>query len=224
MVQVGRPEGDKSLLSNLVKRMNRKDVDPLTPLIDKYYARRGTAPSRLRKLDLDLEERPRPGGRLSPSMMGGCQRAAVFKFVKMPATSKRIDPETEAIFEDGNWRHHKWQSLFQDMERVLGSEVIRVISIEEDCEIDDLYVAGSLDLLVEIADFGRLLIDIKGINDAGFQRVVAADAPLEKHVHQLITYLKARRINLGALLYENKNNQHWRCYLVRRATVGRGKS
>lgn len=204
---------DLQILGKLVKRMKNGEKDPLRPLIDAYYMRRERAPERLDEVTLQIRPRPRPGGRLSPSSLGGCQRAAVFQFTGTKG-HKHIDPDSEAIFEDGIWRHHRWQSLFMDMERVLGRKTFRVIEIEKSVTIPDIYVAGSLDVTVYIKGYGRIVIDIKGINDAGFSRIVTTDAPLPKHVKQLITYEKARRVHKGLLLYENKNNQQLRNFLV----------
>src|SRR5690349_12777163 len=99
--------------------MEDEEHDPLTPLVDRYFSMRVKYPEkRIRDYGLDLQDRPRPLGRLSPSALCGCERQAVFKFIGMDGR-KRINPDTEAIFDDGHWRHHKWQARFRDMEAVL---------------------------------------------------------------------------------------------------------
>lgn len=211
---VARLDQDKLILGNLAKRMARQEVDPLSPLIDRYFIIRnkpGTA--RLRSVRLPLVERPRPGGRLSPSQLLGCERAQVFKFTGFKGI-KRTDPHSESIFDDGNWRHHRWQAIFKDMQAVLGRDHFKVLSIEEDIEIPDLFVAGSLDATIWIKGYGRLVVDYKGINDRGFTQILSLDKPVEKHVKQLMTYLKARGIKRGLLFYENKNDQRWVCFMV----------
>lgn len=205
---------DKAILSKLLKRMKSKDRDPLGPLIDRYYLERNRSPSRLTTTTLPLVERPRPGGRLSPSNMGGCKRAALFKFVGMRGVN-RTNPDLEAIFQDGNWRHFKWGVLFQDMELVLGKEVFEVITIEGDCSIPELRVAGSYDVIIRINGNRRYVVDFKGINDVGFQRVINNGAPLDKHIDQVMTYMEATSVPRGILLYENKNNNLTRCFVVK---------
>lgn len=202
-----------SILNRIVKRMKKSEEDPLRPLLDAYFMRREASEARLDSVTLPIRSRPRPGGRLSPSALGGCQRAAVFQFVGIKGR-KHIDPDSEAIFDDGNWRHHRWQTLFKDMEVVLGRQIFRLLEIEKSVSIPDLYVAGSLDATIWIKNYGRLVVDIKGINDAGYNRITINDEPLPKHVVQLITYEQARGVHRGMLLYENKNNQQVRTFLV----------
>lgn len=138
----------------------------------------------------------------------------MFKFTGLKG-QVRIDPQSETIFDDGNWRHHRWQTIFRDMERVLGRENFKVISIEEKVSIDDLYMSGHLDITVWIKGYGRIVIDIKGINDRGFTRILTEDTPVEKHVEQLMAYCEARGVYKGMLFYENKNDNRWRCYLIK---------
>lgn len=212
-------DADRKVITKLVKGMKREDQDPLRPLVDLYLMRRDRVESerRIRAYMIDLVARPRPPGRLSPSSMGGCQRLAAFKFVGVRGR-RRVDPDSELIFDDGNWRHHKWQATFKDMELVLGRDKFRVLGIEEVVEIPELYISGSLDVVVAIYRNGhweKWVIDIKGINDAGFTYVHNNRAPKEEHVRQLTTYEKARKVVRGLLWYENKNNQLTMGHVVR---------
>jgi hypothetical protein len=195
---------DTAVLAKLIKNMKNAEHDPLRPLIDAYHLEKRRSVERLREYHIDMVERPRPGGRFSPSSIAGCERKSFFSFVGMPGRS-RVDPDLEGIFDDGNWRHHRWQATFHDMEHVLGPDVFKVISIEEYVRIPRLYIAGSLDALVKM-EGKKWVIDFKGINDYGFKYVKQQGAPKIEHVHQLLTYMRARRVRRGILLYENKNN------------------
>lgn len=205
---------DTAILAKLIRHVKADGEDPLTPLIDAYYIERKlSGRDRLAEYRLPLAERPRPPGRLSPSTIGGCQRQAVFRYTGVEG-SYRTDPDVEAIFEDGNWRHHKLDALFYDMEKVLGRDRFRVVGIEKQVSIPNLYVAGTYDALVKIG--GKLyLIDFKGINDYGFNWVFLNHRPRPEHVKQLITYCVARGIRRGVLLYENKNNNQRLVYVIR---------
>lgn len=187
--------------------------EPLSEAIDEYLLTRHRSKRRLRRHVITMVPRARPHGRLSPSSLGGCKREAVLKFLGVKGKIK-LDPDLEMIFEDGNWRHHKWQALFLDMQRVLGRDRFRVVSFESDAILPDLFVAGSLDVHI-IVNGKHYIIDIKGINDYGFKRVcVDQDAPMPKHVDQLTAYMKAKKVRRGIILYENKNNNHTKSFLV----------
>lgn len=207
------------ILDNIMKNMMSEDHDPLSPLIDRYLIRRERpeyAHLRIPQYTLDLKERPRPLGRLSPSGLCGCERQAVFKFLGVEG-KKKLDPDVMLIFEDGHWRHHKWQWMLSEMESILGSENFRCLSIELPIRIGSLYVAGALDALVEIRYRGgmeRWVIDIKGINSFGFQDVYGKQQPKKEHVEQLIAYMKAKKCRRGALLYEDKNSNRYVVFVI----------
>lgn len=207
------PSSDQRVLASLIKHMHNTEDDPLTPLIDSYYLKRDRAQRRLRHYEINMEDRPRPFGRLSPSKICGCERQAAFAFVGMPGR-KRIDPEQQGIFEDGNWRHHRWQATFRDMELVLGRKVFRVLDIEGVSEHAPLYIAGHLDALVVIRG-ERWVIDFKGINSWGFERVFREHKPHPEHVGQLLAYMRARRCRQGILLYEHKDKNLTKAFVVR---------
>lgn len=210
---------DVSILSRLVKNLQRRGEDPLRPYIDEYLMQRDRVSSaqRLREYLIDMVPRPRPPGRLSPSTIGGCQRAAVFKFIGVRGR-RRIDPDTELKFDDGNWRHHRWQATFKDMECVLGAEHFQVLGIEEPVIYPKLYIAGNLDARLLLEQERHIVVDVKGINDAGFQRVMSDDAPLEPHRRQVVTYGQSVEHELAPpehyLLYDNKNNQLTKGFVV----------
>jgi hypothetical protein len=208
------PSDDKRILATLVKRMKNRDVDPLRPLIDEYYLMRGLVPPEQRApaIPIDLVPRPRPPGRLSPSTIGGCQRQAAFRFIGVRGR-RRLDPDLEAIFEHGNWTHHKWQHIFRDMEMVLGKDIFEVLTTEATVQYPKLYISGSSDNTVKLYG-SRKVIDIKSIADFGFTKVFTDDAPKEEHVSQLMVYMRGHRIYEGLLHYENKNNQRTRTFKV----------
>lgn len=208
---------EERILANLIKHDLRVEQDPLTPLVDTYLLHRDKSPERLRDYQIDMSQRPRPGGRLSPSKICGCERQAAFVFLGMPGRNMK-DPEQELVFDDGNWRHHRWQATFLDMEKVLtwhfGKKVFRTLAIEEYVEIPELFIAGSLDVLVAIKG-EKWVIDIKGINSWGFERVFKDHEPHEAHVLQLICYMRARRIPRGLLLYDHKDKNRTKIFAVR---------
>lgn len=201
------------VLDSLIKHMARVEADPLTPLIDRYYMERHRSARRLRKFNVDMLDRPRPAGRLSPSKICGCERQAAFVFVGMPGRGIK-DPEQEAVFEDGKWRHLKWDAIFLDMQLVLGSKKFAVVSIEEYVEVPKLFIAGHLDAVIKI-NGEKWVVDFKGINSWGFERVFREHEPHEAHVLQLICYMRARRIPRGMILYDHKDKNLTKIFAVR---------
>lgn len=204
---------DSRILSTLVKRMLNREADPLRPVLDEYLIKRGSSPNRYAEHTMPLVSRHRPGGRLSPSTICGCERQAAFRFLATPGR-RRLDPDLELIFEDGNWRHHQWDALFKDMEQVLGSDRVKVNGYELPIRIGSLAVAGHLDMDVTIEGVRRI-VDFKGINDVGFTYVYTRDAPKEEHVDQLHPYMKGRKVYEGLLLYQNKNDQRTRAFVIK---------
>lgn len=208
---------DRRILARMVRHIQAMDDDPFTPLLDEYLIARLDRDAPRLETHVDLRPRYRPGKRLSPSGIGGCERAAVFSFTGMRG-AKRVDPRTELIFENGDWYHHKWQALMQDMELVLGSDRIKVAAIEERVQHPKLYILGYLDVRVAFEIEGKMewvTVDVKSINDRGFRAVTNAGAPLPEHKKQVITYCKAAGTKYGALLYENKNDSDHQFFLFR---------
>lgn len=206
---------DTQILSGIIKRMKKRDEDPLSPLIDRYLIDRVRSKSRLEQYTVPMLSRRRPPGRLSPSTISGCIRQAAFVFVGVRGRLK-IDPDREMRFVQGDWIHHKWAALFLDMEQVLGEEIFRVLSIEETVHIPRLYISGTLDFRLYIEGMGEIVVDIKSIHERGFFYVVRQAAPKEEHARQAMTYARASRVKKAILLYENKNNQQYRTEPVTR--------
>lgn len=209
---------DSRILASIIKAMEDEEHDPLTPLVDRYFIMRAKYPERrIRAYDLDLQERARPLGRMSPSSLCGCERQAVFKFVGMDGR-KKLNPDTEAIFDDGHWRHHKWQARFRDMEAVLGKKNFRCYSIEEQTRMPKLFISGHLDAEIGMhyqGEMERWVVDIKGINSFGFKAILGAQKPKEEHVLQLLAYMRKKKCRRGILLYENKENCATQVFVVR---------
>ena len=201
-------ESDRKILARLVRHIQSAPEDPFTPLIDEYMIKRARKGTKRSKVLVDLTPRHRPGKRLSPSVIGGCERAASFSFVGIRG-AKKIDPKTELIFDNGDWVHRKFQAMFEDMERVLGRDRIRVLGIEERIMYPELYITGYLDIAVKIKVNGKwvkVVIDIKSINARGFAQLEASHEPVESHTRQVTTYGVARgKFDYLCVMYENKD-------------------
>lgn len=204
---------DTQILGQLIRHLALEEHDPLTPLIDDYLIKRGSSPNRLTEYVVPLIERNRPGGRISPSGIGGCKRQQVFTFIGAKGI-RRLDPHTELIFDDGNWAHHKWDARFLDMEQVLGRDRFRVIAIEKAALIPELYVAGSFDAVIWIAG-KKYVVDFKTILHHGFQWVYRSRKPKEAHVKQLVAYCVALGIKRGMIIYDDKDSPDYLVFSIK---------
>ncbi len=87
----------------------------------------------------------------------------------------------------------KWQTMFLDMERVLGKDRFRVLGIERPIVLGPLHVAGHLDAEIEIKDgdqWIRIVVDFKGANNYSFEKAYRDRAPDSTYVKQLLTYMR----------------------------------
>lgn len=208
-----------AVLSNLIKNMKRSGLDPLRPLLDAYILERDSAEERYSGEPIEMRPAKRPPGCLSPSSLCGCEREAAYKFLGMPGR-RQVDPDRALVMEHGSWIGYKWQHIFRDMECVLGRDRFRVVSIEQRVQYPELYVSGSVDAVLWLrpnpAKPGlKWVVEIKSINDAGFQYVHMSGAPLKHHPRQLVSYERSLGIPRGIIWYDNKNNQHTHAFIVK---------
>lgn len=204
---------NRSIIKGFVEHIRNKDVDPFTPLIDAYLTKRELPKYRdvrLKEFTVPTLERPRPLGRLSPSALCGCERQAALKFLGVEGR-KRVDADTELIFMDGHWRHHKWDYMFLDMQAMFPKR-IKVLSYEDNIKLPHLFIAGSLDIYVAIKIDGkwvRYVIDFKGANNWAFQYVHRNHAPKPEHLLQVLPYMRSKKCRKGAVIYDSKERNHY---------------
>jgi CRISPR/Cas system-associated exonuclease Cas4 (RecB family) len=65
-------------------------------------------------------------------------------------------------------------------------------------------IFGYGDALLNI-DNNEVLLEIKTVDDVGFERIRQANSPRAYHVLQALIYMKILNVSMGAILYENKN-------------------
>ncbi len=140
----------------------------------------------------------------SPSSAMSCMRRHVIS--KQFELTQEHDSSTQLIFDDGNWRHIRWQLLFFKMDIAL--------SLEEFKKIRALFWGGSTDVIikegvVEMSDGynGRVIVDVKGANLFSWRKIRDERKPMKSHEIQLQTYMMLHNILWGILFYENKNTQ-----------------
>lgn len=139
-------------------------------------------------------------GRFGASGRGDCPRAQVFVFLGMPVT-KIIEPDTQNLFNDGKWRHLRWQMWMLQAGAITHAEY--------PYKYPPLRVAGSMDGLNSYDSFG---VELKGDR---YPARALAETP-EKHAEQMHTMMLATGWDTFVYLIEDKQSQEWREVIVRR--------
>jgi CRISPR/Cas system-associated exonuclease Cas4 (RecB family) len=106
-------------------------------------------------------------------------------------TSKQV-----ANMESGSKSHERIQAAIEK------TGVVK--QKEEKISHNNPPIFGVLDLLVEINE-NDVIVEIKTVDDIGFDRIRQYGKPRSYHVLQLLIYMKILDLGTGAVLYENKN-------------------
>lgn len=140
----------------------------------------------------------------SPSGATSCQRFQVINKTPSFKRAENINPALIKIFDDGKWRHLKWQMLFWKMGIVDDAETFK--------SNGPLTYGGSFDLILSLPwikekGLSQIILDIKGINASGFNYIKMTGKPKFAHKLQVIIYMYLHGIRRAVIWYENKNTQ-----------------
>lgn len=186
----------------------------LTPLIDKFFLTENLWEFTEEEIDLMIRlvrkwQEERRGNVFSPSSAKRCLREQSISSHGFKGQTAD-DPVLLSIFDDGNWRHLRWHTIFLRMER---AGLLHVVSIEQSVDYAAWGLGGTPDDVLDIpANDGstvQVVVDIKGTNSRKFSLIKNTGEPLDGHEWQLTAYLQATGRNVGILLYENKDNQSY---------------
>jgi hypothetical protein len=141
----------------------------------------------------------RVGDYFHPSSIGQCLRFIQFSMNGM--VSNVVDSTTQRIFDNGHDVHTRYKRYFKRIGRLVGEEVpVRI-------DISDIIITGHADIIVRDLFDGKRLLEIKSINNRGFEDVCSKNAPKIEHFLQWNIYSVGLHISNGDILYENKDNQ-----------------
>ncbi|MEM4641152.1 MAG: CRISPR-associated protein Cas4 [Candidatus Pacearchaeota archaeon] len=129
---------------------------------------------------------------------GKCPRAIWFSLKNYP--KKEIDARVMRIFEHGDHTHM----------RILG--VLFSLGLVNAVEIEipnNELIHGRADAIINIKG-EPYVVEIKSVNAARFKK----ESPDEDHVKQLQLYLYFFKIKKGILIYENKDTQELKEFLI----------
>lgn len=140
-------------------------------------------------------------GTWSASASGTCGRARQFAFLGMP--QKRIEERTRNIFANGDYVHLRHQAVGLVAGYVLDTEVSVAVA--------DLSLTGTMDGLLA----NGAIAEFKSINSYGFGQVMSFGAK-DEHVMQIHGYMLATGIDEAHAVYENKDTNALKEFVVRR--------
>lgn len=160
-------------------------------------------------------------GSFSASSAGGCHRAQVFGY--HGAEAQAITPGLRAIFEDGKWRHLRWQS------QLLQSGILS--DIEHPLMWSRKQQRGTMDGVGIVPDdhpieewrgqeFG---FELKGVNAFQYPGLTSPgpkEGPKVDHLNQVARYFLLSGLELFSIVYENKSTQQSHEWVISRDDPG----
>jgi len=153
-------------------------------------------------------------GRFGGSAASTCHRRQIFNYLGVRQASLP-DTRLSAIFNDGKWRHLRWQTI------LLMAYIID--EIEREVSYDKMHVSGSMDGAGTVPDnhpnplyrgkkFG---FELKGANPYVYDTL--KNTGWKKYENQIARYFLADpSLELYVLVVENKATQLWKEWVVSR--------
>lgn len=133
-------------------------------------------------------------GVFHPSQLYQCQRRQLFEYLGM---DKKVEynPTLQNLFNDGHFRHLRWQIM------LLNAGILS--DIEVSVQIPELRLAGSMD---GVNDQEEWVFELKGTSQF---RTVQDRGAFPEHVKQVHAYLLASGFEKAVIVYEDKLSQQW---------------
>jgi len=137
-----------------------------------------------------------------PSMLGSyCMRLLYLAYNGL-LPEQVIDDNLQRIFDNGNFLEDRMASYFTKMDILLDREIV--------AKSDNPPISGRADFLLKHEDYDTIGLELKSINDKGFEAL--KNRPKREHTVQLQIYLHILQLPYGVVLYENKNNQKLKAF------------
>lgn len=155
----------------------------------------------------ELAREPRiRSGSFSGSGVGMCERRHVFTYLGVPE-KEDLDSDKHMIFYDGHFRHLKWQGLMLQAGLLDEAEV--------PAQIDGRNTVCTIDGISTHPERGKHGVEFKGARDGSYSYVLN-QGPMFKHLLQVHAYMLATDLDVWSLIYENKNSQEWKEFVIER--------
>ena len=204
IIEKTAPEADYEVVTTIDKNVS------IDSIITTYLMHRKS----FRSFTAEISRNRTPG--FHPSgMHGACPRQLAFgAFVELGAYNDETiqnefemavnvanDPVLEAIFDNGHLIHFWLQySVLAD---------VKLKHLEVEVPITELhekyFISGTADLIIELQDGNKYVVDIKTINTFAFAKLTKETLP-PGYLTQLYIYMRGLNIDRGCLLFVNKND------------------
>jgi hypothetical protein len=163
--------------------------------------------------DLLVKKQRNRSGSFSSSAAGSCLRRQIYAYLGI-ATGEVNGPQLQQIFNDGTWRHLRWQAT------LLQAGIID--SVEDMLDWPAMRSMGSMDGRGVVPDdhphapwrgleFG---FELKGMNSFAFQPASRKPWPKDNHHQQIDRYFLSGGFDLFVVIYEDKNTQEWKEWVI----------
>ena len=186
-------------LKNIVRmaKMNSRITPKLQGWLvnnDGVHVRSDFATNRVMSILKWNEIKKSRSGAFHPSQLYQCPRAQVYGYYDAP-TIKEFNPQLQNLFNDGHFRHLRWQIMLL--------EAGLLTDIEVPVAIPQLRLEGSMDGVN--TDEGWMF-ELKGTSQ--FRKIQTSGA-LDAHIKQIHAYLLASELDEAVIVYECKSTQQW---------------
>lgn len=198
----------KSLIDQMkqgVKDMERKSPKPKTKAQED-----GPGARLLVELDAHLEQQSKPYFKtrksFAPSNTIDCARRDVYLFRGIQMNPD-INGRTYRIFDNGHAFHERATKYLEDM------NILEIA--EKEISQDDPPVRGFIDAIINW-EGQRIVVEFKSIGEDGFVYRKTFNKPKDDHYMQIQIYLHIEDVEMGYVIYENKNTQEWLLFEIER--------
>lgn len=130
----------------------------------------------------------------------GKSKKEIYESMRKPE-SRKTDATLQRIFDNGNYMHSRYYKYLAEMKLLVAAEI--------DVVNNDLFHGRADGILTDGKDL--YVLDLKSMNQFPFANLKEA---VKKDVLQIQFYMYYLNIPKGILLYENKNNQDIKTFIV----------
>lgn len=164
----------------------------------------------VKQIDKGISEsqdfRESSSGFFHPSSLGKtCDRLLYCNYHDL-IPQEPVEPQIRRMFDHGNVTETRYEKYFSNMKILRGREVR--------ARLDSPPISGRADFKLELPEIGIVLIELKTIKDENFKKLTV---PQQDHAVQLQCYLNILEIPQGFVIYENKNDQNIKAFLVKQS-------
>ena len=148
------------------------------------------------------------GGVFHPSALGNTCDRYLWLYYNGKLPEEILEARVIRIFQNGIFLEERVDKWFSELNILIDRE----ISLKQDIPP----ISGRMDFLIRHYQYGELPVELKSINKKGFE---ALRRPKPEHTVQLQMYLNMGGYDKGTVLYECKDDQTIKTFLLDRDEV-----